>query len=73
MVRFSPGWSVIRAKPLSSFTGRVIELTKSRTYICTTSSPAREPVFVTSTTSRVDSSRAMIDFSSRGGPNANVV
>ncbi len=39
----------IFSKPLNSLTGRVTELTRSRIYICTTSVPARLPVFFTST------------------------
>jgi hypothetical protein len=45
----SPGFSVTRSNPFSSLTGRVTELTTSRRYSCTTSSPARPPVLVTST------------------------
>ena len=44
-----PGSSVMRRKPLSSLTGRVMELTSSRMYSCTTSSPRTAPVLVTST------------------------
>ena len=50
----SPGSSTTFRKPLSSFTGRVTELTRSRMYICTTSVPARLPVFVTVAVTRVD-------------------
>ena len=44
-------------KPFSSFIRRVTELTRSRIYIWTTSAPARLPVLVTSTRTRVDASR----------------
>src|SRR5262249_60674333 len=48
-VLFSPAARVIRWKPFSSITGRVTRLTSARRYNWTTSSPARDPVFVTST------------------------
>ena len=69
----SPGASLIRLKPFSSFTGRVTELTLSRMYIWTTSSPATGPVFVTLTWTAVDSSRPITLFFRRSAPNSKVV
>ena len=48
-VRVSPGFIETRSNPRSSLIGRVTELTSSRTYNCTTSSPMRVPALVTST------------------------
>ena len=47
--RASPGASVTRRKPLSAQRGRATVKMSSRRYICTTSSPATVPVFVTRT------------------------
>ena len=48
-VRFSPFLSISFSKPFTSFTGRVTDPTRSRTYSCTTSSPSRAPLLVTVT------------------------
>src|ERR1700741_2206452 len=50
----SPGARETRWKPFISFTGRVTELTRSRTYTCTTSAPARPPGLATVAKTRVD-------------------
>src|SRR6185503_1691466 len=69
----APGCSVTRRNPLSSLTGRVIELTTSRTYSCTTSSPATAPVLRTSTDTVTVSVGAIRAAESRGVPMSNVV
>jgi len=69
----SPGASVMRWKPFSSFTGRVTLLMTSRMYSCTTSSPATGPVFVTSADTRADSPAAISRLSSLRFANPNVV
>lgn len=54
-----PGWSVTRSKPRSALTGRVTEATVSRTYSCTTSSPARRPTLRTVALTLTDPSAAI--------------
>ena len=65
-VVLSPGFRKTFLKPFSSLTGRVTELNRSRMYICTTSLPARLPVFFTSTSSRVEPSRLIFFLDRRG-------
>src|SRR5882672_2841358 len=45
----APASRCTRAKPLSSFSGRTKLDSTSRTYSCTTQSPARPPVLLTGT------------------------
>ena len=69
----SPGSSDTFAKPLSSLTGRVTELTRSRTYIWTTSVPTRLPELTKVAVTRVASPRVIVDRSSLTSLTRNVV
>ncbi len=72
-VRVSPGSSVTRSNPASSFGGRVTELTTSWIYICTTSSPRRLPVFLIVTVTVADWPDVIDDGDTAGRPTSNVV
>ena len=69
----SPGASHTFWNPFSSFTGRVTELTRSRTYSWTTSLPARAPLLVTVARTRVAPSAVIVSWSSRTSLSEKVV
>jgi hypothetical protein len=68
-----PGSSDTRANPVSSFNGRATRATTSRRYNCTTSSPARSPVFCTRTVAVNSPSLAISAVLSRRSPTSKLV